>query len=527
MNFVSFGFFVLVVGLIAVYFSIPKKFQWVALLAASIIFYTYSGAKNILYVVATAFSVFVATNIMQNISDRQKSYLKANKESLTKEQKSEIKKTANKKRKIIMIFCLLFNFGILGVFKYFNFFMSQADRVWKLFSPTGFFTPIDFIIPLGISFYTFQTMGYLIDVFWEKVEAEKNFFKVLLFVSFFPQIIQGPISDYSYLGSQLFSAHSFKYKNYSYGCQRMIWGFYKKLAIADILAPQVEYIFQNYSRMSGMAVIIGGFMYSVQIYADFSGYMDIVCGLCEILDIRLTENFMRPYFSKSITEYWRRWHMSLGEWFKKYIYYPIGVSKWNKNFSKNVQKSFGLKAQNLSATIALIAVWFTTGFWHGASWSYIAWGGINGMFIILSLWLEPVYDKTKTALCIKENNPLWNVFQIIRTFLLVTVIKVLPEVGTLSDGVGFWKHAFSNIGVAFSMAEINVMDFNGKVSVLLGVVLMFAVSVIQTKGPVRDWISKKPALLRWTVYAVLLILTISFGIDPLSPEEGGFMYAGF
>ena len=201
---------------------------------------------------------------------------------------------------------------------------------------------------------------------------------------------QGPISTYSQLAGQLYEGHAFTYENFALGGQRMIWGYFKKLVLADVLAPWVGAVFQHYPDYTGGAVLVGIFFYSIRIYADFSGYMDIMCGFCQIIGIRLEENFLRPYFSKSIAEYWRRWHITLGAWFKNYLYYPIAVSKWNTKIGKWGRRRFGKTfGQAMPASIALVAVWLTTGLWHGASWAYIAWGGVNGLFIIVSLWLDP------------------------------------------------------------------------------------------------------------------------------------------
>ena len=526
MSLTSVTFLLFVLALTVVYFLVPKKYQWTILLAGSIIFYLSTGVKNIAYILITAFSTYMATLYMQKVTDEQKKYFKENKATLTKEEKSEIKKLNTRKRKMAMIAVLALNFGLLAMFKYVVFFMETINSLVFIFNDRAFSLFNNLIMPLGISFYTFQTMGYLVDVYWGKYDAEKNFFKLLLFVSFFPQITQGPISDYKKLTDDLFSEHEFTYRNYSYGVQRMMWGFYKKIAIADLIAPSLYSIFADYSHLSGIGTLCWAFLYSVQLYADFSGYMDIVCGMSEIWGIHLTENFNTPYFSKSVSEYWRRWHMSLGTWFKTYIYYPIAVSKWNKNLSKTIQKKLNVKAQTFSATLALIAVWLFTGLWHGATWGYVLWGGLNGMFVILAMWLEPVYRKTRSALKINEQNPLWGVFQIARTFTLTTFIKVLPDVGTLSDGIGFLGNIFKKISVPFSSVELmpnGMIDF---CFIALGIVLMFIADIIKTKGSIRDWLQERPAIIRWGVFIVIFMMTIICN-DPMSAEAGGFMYAQF
>lgn len=526
MSITSLTFLMFVLVLTIVYFVVPKKYQWTVLLGASLIFYLSTGIENILYILITALSTYAATRYMQNVTDVQKTYLKDNKEILSREERNAIKHANNKKRKKAMVAVLLLNLGLLGFFKYSVFFLETVNAIIPVVDRDVFSALENLIMPLGISFYTFQTMGYLVDIYWEKYDAEKNFFRVLLFVSFFPQITQGPISDYKSLTKELFSEHEFTYKNYSYGIQRMMWGFYKKIAVADLIAPALKTVFRDYSSVSGLATLIWAFLYSVQLYADFSGYMDIVCGMSEIWGIRLTENFNRPYFSKSVTEYWRRWHMSLGAWFKTYLYYPIGVSKWNKNFSKKIQKLLGLKAQTMAATTAMIAVWSCTGLWHGATWGYVLWGGINGLFVIMAMWLEDFYEKSRTTLHINPNNFFWRAFQVARTFTIVTFIKLLPATGSIKQGAGFIANIFINMAVPFSLSEIMLDEVVKTCIVFSGILLMLIMSLIQRKGSVRDWLQKKPAFVRWIVFVAIFMITI-IAIDPVSPEAGGFMYAKF
>lgn len=528
----SLSFLVFIAIIIIVYYVLPnKESQWIWLLAASLFFYLYTGINNIIYILITAGSSYFATRFMEYLRLNSKKFLSIHKDELTKEQRKSVVRKCNFKRKSVMIVTLLLNFGILCMFKYLNFLLEQINALANCFTVSASCDlSVNIIIPLGISFYTFQTMGYLVDVYWEKIEVEHNFAKVLLFVSFFPQITQGPISNYRQLSGELFRNHEFQYKNYSYGCQRMIWGFFKKMVIADSLAPFVRESFQNYSEYSGISILLSAFMYSVQIYADFSGYMDIVCGFSEILDIQLTENFERPYFSKSIAEYWRRWHISLGAWFKTYIYYPVAVAKWNRNFGKFVGSKLGsMVSKTLPASIALVVTWFVTGLWHGASWSYIAWGLVNGFFIIFSLWMEPIYQKVKEKMRIDETKKKWLAFQVIRTFILVTFIKVLPEVGTLSEGIGYLKQIFINHNIPLSLAELipgygGISDLLNIMVVILGIGLMIIVSIIQRKQKVRDFIQRLPKAARWVIYVSLMFMIIVFGTGG---GKENFMYAQF
>ena len=512
--------------LVLIYFLLPKKMQWVCLLVFSLLFYLYSGPKNIIFILITALSAYLVALCIGKVQQKTKAYIKEKGKELSKDDKKAYKKKKNALCKWLMTGALLLNIAILCVFKYSDFFLAQINNAFK---SSALPDSLGLIIPLGISFYTFQTIGYVVDVYWQKCEPQKNFAKMLLFVSFFPQITQGPISDYNTLAPQLFEGHKFDYSNLSLGAQRMMWGFFKKMVVADRLAPLVQTAFAEYSQMTGNQVLLSAFLYSLQIYTDFSGYMDIVCGLCQALGIKLTENFERPYFSKSVAEYWRRWHISLGVWFKTYIYYPIAVSRFAKtctqNGSKFLGKTFG---KTIGATIALVAVWFLTGFWHGASWTYIAWGGINGIVIIVTLWLEPIFDKIKSTLKIRQSSFWWRAFATLRTFFVVTMIKVFPEVGSFSDGVGFWKHCFINwnftkLDFSFLYPITQKLDL----FVIVGsAILIFATSLLQRKKGIRARLSTLPFALRCMIFTAMFFAIILLGI-PAQNSGGGFLYAQF
>ncbi len=529
MSIVSVSFPLFALGLCVLYYLVPKRMQWWVLLAFSLGFYALGGLASLPWLLLTACSVWWFARRIQAKTEAEKAWLSAHKADTTKEERTARKAKGKKVRRRLLIGCLLLNVGVLCAFKYVHFLLAQADQVARLF---GGQVPdrVCWIVPLGISFYTFQTVGYLCDVYWGKTRAEKNPLKLLLFTSFFPQITQGPISGWSELAGELFAPHSLDYQGFARGSERLIWGYFKKMVVANILAGYVQDVFAHYGDYTGLAVFLGALCYAVQIYADFSGYMDIMCGLCQILGIRLTENFDRPYFSKSIAEYWRRWHMSLGAWFKNYVYYTIAMAKWNQRLGKTAKNRLGKAfGSYLPATVALVATWLATGLWHGASWSYIAWGGVNGLFIIFSMWMEGPYAKWKKALHIREDARLWRVFQVGRTFLLVTFIKVLPEVGTLADGLGLWKRIFTAGSLPHSLRELLpfVDTYRNLAAVLFGTVLMLWVSLFQRRGSVRDLMERKlPYSLRVFVFVILFFLIVYFGV-PASGGLGDFMYAQF
>lgn len=532
MNITSLTFLLFLLAVLIVYYIVPTKMQWCVLLCSSLLFYLAGGMLGIVYIGITSLSIYTAACRIQALTEQQHQFFSNHKE-LTREQKKDCKARTKTARKRILVAALVLNFGLLCTLKYFHFAFAQINALLSVFGVGPIQDTFSFFIPLGISFYTFQATGYLVDVYWEKCAAEKNYFKVLLFISFFPQITQGPISNYQQLSQELFCEHRLTYKNYTYGMQRLVWGFAKKMLLANVLAGYVQDVFTNYESYAGITVFIGALMYSVQIYADFSGYMDIMCGLCEVMGIHLTENFLRPYFSKSVAEYWRRWHISLGVWFKTYIYYPIGMSHWNRRLAAFAKKKWGKSLGDMvPASVALVIVWTATGLWHGASWAYITWGLVNGLFIILSMWTEPFYERWKKNLRIRENSFLWRAFQTIRTFLLVTFIKVLPEVGTLFQGMGLIWRIFADHtipGSFHTLLPFVQMDATRLIHFALAAamtVLLFLSSLLQRKRLLRDGFNRLPTPVRCLILSITTILILIFGVEASWGEEG-FMYANF
>lgn len=529
MSIVSVSFPLFALALCIVYYLVPGRFRWWVLLAFSLGFYAMAGLEYLPWLLLTAGTVWWSARRIQSDIDREKDWLASHKQSASKEERAAFKAKGRKKRRRILAACVLWNVGVLCAFKYVHFLLAQADQIAILFG-SRVYDSVQWLAPLGISFYTFQTVGYLCDVYWGRAKAEGNPLRLLLFTSFFPQITQGPISAWNDLAGQLFAPHELDYNGFAKGSERLLWGYFKKMVIANILSVYVNHVFDNYSGYTGIAAFLGVLCYAAQIYADFSGYMDIMCGLCQILGIRLTENFDRPYFSKSIAEYWRRWHISLGTWFKNYVYYPVAMAKWNQRLGKTAKNRLGKAfGSYLPATLALVVTWLATGLWHGASWSYIAWGGVNGLIIIFSMWMEGPYAKWKKALHIREEAWLWRAFQVGRTFLLVSMIKVLPEVGTLAEGFGLWKQIFVSQSPLRSLDDLLpfVDNFHNLLIVLIGILLMLVVSLLQRRGSVRDRMEQKlPYLLRVFAFVVLFILIVYYGV-PASGGLGDFMYAQF
>ena len=279
----------------------------------------------------------------------------------------QLRKTSNlQRRKLLLSFSLVFNLGMLGFFKYYNFFVDSWIEAWSNIGVTMHASSLNIILPVGISFYTFQTLSYTIDIYRKKLEPTKDFIAFASFVSFFPQLVAGPIERATNLLPQFYKKRTFNYDYAVSGMKLILWGLVKKVVIADSCAILVNKIFANYQDESGLALCMGAIYFAFQIYCDFSGYSDIAIGTSRLFGFKLMRNFNYPYFSRDIAEFWRRWHISLSTWFRDYLYIPLGGSRGNKWFQlRNV-----------------FAIFLVSGFWHGANWTFIVWGGLNALFFI-------------------------------------------------------------------------------------------------------------------------------------------------
>ena len=367
MSLISMEFLLFVLVAAVGYYLIPKKYQWLWLLVFSYIYYASSGVKLLLFLVYTTGTTYAAGRLLEKV-----------------EQKELPKKEAKAAKRRILTLGLLLNFGMLAVLKYTNFAVANVNAI--------FHTSFSFqkwMLPLGISFYTFQSMGYLLDVYWGKCKAEKNPLRFALFVSFFPQILQGPIGRFDRLAVQLYQEHRFDLQRMQYALQLILWGFFKKLVLADRAAVVVNQVFLNYTQYSGVLNLVAVLMYSVQLYMDFSGGMDVVMGVASLFGIELDQNFKRPYFAVSITDFWHRWHITLGTWMKDYVFYPVSLSKWMGRIGKWSKKVFGKKTGRvIPICIANLIVFLLVGVWHGAAWKFIAYGLYHGLIISVSSLLR-------------------------------------------------------------------------------------------------------------------------------------------
>lgn len=532
MYFTSYEFLGFLTVLLLVYYLIPKKFQWMLLLAASYLFYFIAGADYLFYILATTVTIYATARILEKNADRQHAYLKEHKAELTSEEKKAYKKAQKKIRIRWVAACILLNLGILAVVKYTNFMISNINGILSVFGSkqAGRLSFVTLTLPMGISFYTFQAVGYLIDVYRGTVPAEKNPFKFALFVSFFPQLVQGPISRFGDLSKTLYREHAFDGRQVSYGLQRILWGFFKKLVIADRIFAGVSTIISDTGAYHGAYAFVGMLFYTLQLYADFTGGIDITIGIAQALGITVQENFHRPYFSKSLKEYWRRWHISMCTWFRDYVFYPVSASKPMQKFSSFSRKHFGRSVGGrLPVYIASFTVWFATGVWHGASWNFIVWGLANWIVLMVSEEFEPLYQKFHNRFSVAGKLG-YRMFQVMRTFLLVCCLNLFDCYESVADTlsmIGSMFHA-SNWHILWDGAlmrlGLSALDYG---ILAAGVVLLLAVSLIQRGGSVRDRIARRVYPVRFLVWYGLFLIVLLMGSYGIGYDANQFIYNRF
>ena len=540
MSYTSLVFFIFVAVVAVIYFKFPvKKYQWTVLLAASYFFYLYASYRYAAYILITTASTYYAALWIDRIAAKSKETLKAHKTDWDKDQKKQFKAKTKQSKQLIVTATVVLNLGILAFLKYYNFLAGSLNEL--LFAANASFQApsLKLILPLGISFYTFQSIGYVIDVNREKVSAEKDPAKVALFVCYFPQIIQGPISFYDQLAHQLYEPHDFDFTRFKHGTELILWGLFKKLVIADRAYIAIKTVLDDYHGFGGTVLTFTILLYALQLYTDFSGGIDISRGVSQILGIELAQNFRRPYFATTINDYWRKWHISLGAWMKEYVFYPLALSKSFTGFTKRVKATkFGATkaglhiAKVLPTSFASLVVFFLVGIWHGANWKYVAFGIWNGGVIMLSTLLEPVFEQITKKLRINTANIYFVLFQILRTFLIVAIGYVFDVAADFADSMYTFRMMLTEQDLSRFIAEVSQLGLNVVDYILLIVCtfVLFTVSLIQEKHPdttMRIMLDEKPFLVRYLALLIGFAMLMVFGIYGPGYDVAAFVYMQF
>ena len=522
MTVTSFNFLLFAAGILLAYYLIPGRLQWVLLLAASYFFYLRAGTELLFFILFSTATTYGATVFISSLWAKQKAYLHTNKAILSADEKKQYKSKVKSKARFLMILCLSLNFIVLAFCK-----ACLINPLHDFIQGNGRLSFLTVGLPMGISFYMFQSMGYVLDVYHDKAEAERNPLKLALFVSFFPQLIQGPISRFREISTALFEPTPFDGRRVSFGLQRVLWGYFKKMVIADRIAVAV--IALRAANEPGAMFAVLTLFYAIQLYADFTGGIDITIGLSEAMGITLPENFIRPFFSKNIAEYWRRWHRTLGTWMKDYVFYPISISRPLRSLSKSLRKNHPVLGKKLPVYVATAATWFVTGIWHGLSPNFIVWGMMNCAVIIASEEMTPLYEKFHHRFGFKGKK-WYDWFQILRMFLLMNLIRacdLFPHVGDY----------FRNLASLFTVHNWHILTDGTLMKLGLsgldygiiaaGVGVLFTVSLIQEHGSVREALWEKSVWLRYSLTIALLLIVILMGHYGIGYNASNFIYNQF
>jgi alginate O-acetyltransferase complex protein AlgI len=406
------------------------------------------------------------------------------------------------RRKRWLILGLIINLGILGIFKYYNFFV---DNFIELISLIGYKLPKSsarIILPLGISFYVFLSLSYLIDIYKKTLSANRNIDEVLLSLGFFPIILAGPIQRPSSLLPQIAKKREFNYDQATDGLKQILWGLFVKVVISDNLASYVDDIFSNYSMYSGSTLLLGAAFYSIQIYADFSGYSNIAIGIAKLLGFNLMQNFAYPYFSRDIIEFWKRWHISLTTWFRDYIFLPLSITVSSKIRSEKV---IYLKPDLFIYVVASTITWFLTGLWHGANYTFIIWGMIHGVFLIIYRWQMKPRKRILKLLGITNENIIIVIIETMITLTIVLIAWVFFRAQTVSQALVYVANIFSSS--ILSIPEVLPLK------ILPLIFLFFITEWLQRKKEhaLQIGSSIMPRIIRWVFYIGIIFVIVLFG----------------
>lgn len=494
MLFNSIDFLIFFPIVVLLYFVIPKKARYIWLLAASYYFYMCWNVKYILLLMISTVTTWLAGWMV-----------------------SVCKKSIQKK--IAMFGCIGINLAILFFFKYFDFFLDSVNRVLNFANIQALEKPFDLLLPVGISFYTFQALGYIIDVYRGKVEHEKNILRYALFVSFFPQLVAGPIERSENLLKQvkeLDNRKAWDYENVVKGLITMVWGLFVKMVISDRVAILVDNVFDNFYMYGTVALATGAVGFALQIYCDFMGYSTIAVGAAKVMGFQLMENFETPYFAKSVSEFWRRWHISLSSWFRDYVYIPLGGNRCSK-----ARKYF-----NLMVTFGV------SGLWHGANWTFIAWGLLHGVFRIVGDFTRPIRQRLYKKGNVKTESISFKLGQVVSTFLLVDLAWIFFRAGSLGIALDYCKRIFTKWdpwslfnGEIYTLG-LDRTEFN---ILIVSVVVLLLVDLVRyfKKQDITAFLEEQCIWFQWLVVILLIGATIIYGIYGIQFDSSQFIYFQF
>lgn len=524
MQLLSYSFAILWAMSFALYYLVPKKMQQYVLLVSSVLFYVIGLRGFPVSLLLTGAATYGCGIYLERQLAKEKDGLK---QFADKEQKKAYKGMCQRKRKRVQAVYIVFNLGLLIFYKYAVIALPLAE---SLFGPqAGFLGKV--VMPLGISFYTLTAISYVIDVGREHYAAEKNFLAVVLFLAYFPSVTQGPFCRFEQMKEQFVKEHVFRYDRMLRGIQRFVWGAFKKLVIADRLGIFVDRVYGvEAASVSGSVFACATAFYMLQLYADFSGYIDMAAGVSETFDISLPDNFKRPYFSRSVAEFWRRWHITLGTWFKDYVMFSFVMSGIGRKIGKACKNKWNGMGRQAAPIIGTMLVWLFTGMWHGRTFGYMLWGVYYGVIMSVSLLLESRYAGWKEQFHIKDGRA-WGFFRMARTWCIVFLADVLIRSESLAQAGTIYSSFLTRLHIqGLFSSELTSYGLGKYDFLLLFVVLLIwlAVSLLEERGEdVRTYLAAKPILIRWICYYGIVLLVLVTGIYGGGYDTAAFMYQSF
>lgn len=522
MSILSFEFLVLMAALLIVNYCLPVRLRWTALLAASMVFYAGAGWQGLAYLLAVTLVTWLGGLYMGCCRAKEKA-------ASDEGDKAEAwRRESARKRWLTRVVLLVI--GGMAFIKYADLIHQGANTLYVFLTESR--TPLTMwkvFVPLGLSYFTFQSVGYVVDCARGKVQPERNPLKYLLFVSFFPQITQGPITTYKQLMPQLLSPARFEPAAFVSGFQLALWGYFKKMVLADRLAPVTNAVAAG-TDQPGWLILLGVALYAIRLYADFSGGMDVIRGAAKMLGIDVTENFRRPFFSISVAEYWRRWHISLGAWFRSYLFYPLTTSRFGLALSRWGQRIFGKKTgRMLPGVVATFVIFFLIGIWHVANWNAAIFGAYFGLLLSAALLMEPLFKKARTLLHINPKAAWWKAFGLLRTWILILLAQYFAFTSGPQQGWSLLTGTFCNWSFAGAEEALTAMLAPLEWYITLAsLVIVLVIDLLCERGvDVNGRLAKGFFLIRWVTLIALILAVLIFGCYGADFDAAAFLYTNF
>lgn len=512
-----------------VFYICPVKYRWIVLLISSVCFYVIAGAVKFLpFIIFTSGVVWVCARRIGMLYEEQDEKIRTG--EFDRAEKKKIKEEYRVKAKKILLLALVLCVGILCVTKFTKYAVHYMNMISKAVGGITPFSAEWILVPLGISYYTFSTVGYLLDVYWKRYAYEPRFFRFFLYAIYFPHIVQGPISRYSLLGQELKKELKFDSRRIVFGMELMLWGFFKKLVIADRLNIFVSGVYDG-NPHAGSIFLVAMLFDAFQIYTDFSGYTDIVRGVSQIFGVELEQNFNHPFFSKTVPEYWRRWHMTLGGWFKDYVYYPCTISPFMKRMNKKTKKVLSERGSRfVTVVIPVFVTWVLTGLWHGTGKTYLCWGIYYSTLITISVAFQPEFEKVTKFLKIKTDTFSWQLFRMLRTFCCFMGGRLLTSPGSLHNTLIVVKSILFRFR-AWRLVDGTIfhygLDWPQLILIGCSILTLWGVSMMQERFSVREMLEKQNIVFRGIIIFAAIFSILIFGIYGLGYDASAFLYAQY